>query len=181
MLHRTKKFSRSLILSIVTIIVLSVCLFITTFALTYSMVAVEDNIFATAAVNINLNDGKSVINRSLFEPGATLCEEFFIENESTCDVYYKLYFTNVSGGLADTLIVEIKDDDRVLFSGTPNELTRNRVSAASDALKLNEKRVLKIYFHFPEMSGNDAQGEFLNFDFAADAVQVKNNADKKFD
>ncbi len=177
------KTAKRLTLSVVIIILLCICLTVTTFALVYSMVAVENNLFVTGTVQINLNDGNPVIQEGefLFEPGMTVKKDFFIRNESTCDVYYKLYFQNVSGGLADVLEVKICDGDTVLFAGTPAELNRQSVVAANDLLKLGEKRELQIYFHFPEGAGNAAQGLYLSFDFAAEAVQAKNNPDKVFE
>ncbi len=175
--------SQRLTASIVAIILLSICLCVTTFALTYSIVAVENNLFITGSVKINLNDGVPVIQEHefLFEPGMTVKKDFFVQNESSCDVYYRLYFQNVEGGLADHLQIKICDGDKVLFSGTPNELNRENVGAADDVLHLNEKRELQIYFHFPVDAGNEAQGMYLTFDLAADAVQTKNNLDKSFE
>lgn len=167
---------------IFTIVLLSICLIITTFALVWATVTVENNLFATGIVKINLNDGMPVIEEHeyLFEPGMTVEKEFFIENLSTWDVYYKLYFENVDGGLADVLEVQLIDGDSVLFSGKMADLTRESAGAADNALLLNEKRVLKIRLHFPEGSGNEAQNLFLSFDIRADAVQTKNNPDKLF-
>ncbi len=177
------KTAKRLTASFAIIVLLCVCLAVTTFALVYSMVSVEDNLFVTGTVKINLNDGEPVIrdNEFLFEPGMTVKKDFFVENQSSCDIYYKLYFENVSGGLADYLEVKICDGDKVLFEGTPAELSKAKVMAADDILHLNEIRELQIYFHFPENIGNEAQNLFLNFDFAAQAVQVKNNTDKTFD
>ena len=42
---------------IIAVIVLAVCLVVTTVALAYSIVSVRDNTFATGGVRINLNDG----------------------------------------------------------------------------------------------------------------------------
>ncbi len=177
------KTAKRLTASVAIILVLSCCLAITTFALVYSMVSVEDNLFVMGTVQINLNNGKPVIEEHefLFEPGMTVKKDFFVKNESSCDIYYKLYFQNVSGGLADVLEVKICDGDKVLFEGTPSELNRAVVGAADDVLRLNEKRDLQIYFHFPEEAGNEAQNLYLSFDFSADAVQVKNNTNKEFD
>ena len=88
---------------IVAVIVLAVCLVVTTVALAYSMISVRDNTFATGGVRINLNDGEPVIrpDEFLFEPGMTVKKDFFIENDSTGTVYYRLYFAGVSGDLAD--------------------------------------------------------------------------------
>ncbi len=182
-MQKQNKTAKRLTASVVIIILLCICLAVTTFALVYSMVSVDDNLFVTGTVQINRTDGKPVIkdNEFLFEPGMTVKKDFFVKNESSCDIYYRLYFQNVSGGLADVLEVKICDGDKVLFEGTPAELNRTAVGAADDILRLNEIRELQIYFHFSEEAGNEAQNLFLNFDFAADATQVKNNVNKEFD
>ncbi len=170
-------------ISILLIILLALGLAVTTFALAYSSVSVENNLFITGKVQINLNDGTPIIreNEFLFEPGMTVKKDFFLQNESICDVYYKLYFQNVTGGLAEILEVKICAGDKVLFKGTPASLKRENTLAAEDILRQNERRDLQIYFHFPEEWGNETQNLRLGFDFAADAVQVKNNADKSFE
>ncbi len=177
------KTARSLTASVLIILALSICLCITTFALVLSMVSVEDNIFSTGTVKINLNDSKPIIEEHefIFEPGMTVKKEFFIENESSCDVYYKLYFQNVEGGLADILQIKICDNDKILFEGTPRTLNLKNSQAADDILKLNERREFQIFFYFPTDAGNEAQGLNLSFDLAADAVQTKNNPNKNFD
>ena len=105
------KTAKRLTGGIIAIIVLAVCLCITTFALVYASVSVENNLFHTGGVKINLNDGKPVIREHefLFEPGMTVVKDFFIENDSTWEVYYRLYLDNVSGGLSRVLTVTIKD------------------------------------------------------------------------
>ena len=99
------KTAKKLTGSIITVIILSLCLCITTFSLVWATISVDNNLFRTGSVKINLNDGKPVIEEHefLFEPGMTGKKDFFIENESSCDIYYKLYFDNVDGGLADVL------------------------------------------------------------------------------
>lgn len=176
---RTKK---KLNAGIISIVLLSVALCLVTFALGYQTVAVEGNRFQMGSIKINLNDGKSIINEHeyLFEPGMTVEKEFFIENKSTWDVYYKLYFKNVEGGLADVLNVDILYGDKRLFSGTMRNLTRENVGAADDILKLNERRTLKVRFHYPESAGNDTKNQLLSFDLCADAVQTKNNPERLF-
>ena len=79
------KTTKKLTGGIVTIIVLAVCLCVTTVALVRATVSVDNNLFHTGSVKINLNDGKPVIQEHefLFEPGMTVKKDFFIENEST--------------------------------------------------------------------------------------------------
>lgn len=146
---KENKTAKKLTGSVIAIVVLVVCLCITTLALVYSTVAVENNLFQTGEIKLNLNDGKPVIEEHeyLFEPGMTVEKNFFLENQSTDDVYYRLYFDNVEGGLADILDVTIRDGDTVLYSGKASALTKEQVSAADDILKLNERRELIISFH----------------------------------
>lgn len=176
------KTARKIRAGIITIILLSICLAVTTFALVYSIVEVDDNVFVTGSVRINLNDGKPVIeeNEFIFEPGVTVEKTFFLENESTCDVYYRLYLENIEGGLAGVLDVTIKDGDTVIASGKASELVRENAKAADDILKMGERKELTIIFHFPEDAGNASQGLYLYFDLSADAVQTKNNPDGEF-
>lgn len=182
-MNNKNQTAKKLTASIITIIIFSICLCITTFALVWASVSVENNLFHTGSVKINLNDGKPVINEHefIFEPGMTVKKDFFIENQSTWDVYYKIYLNNVMGGLADVLEITIKYGDKLLFSGVASELGRLDVGAADDILRVNERRMLTVYFHFPEEEGNSAQNLTLAFDMCADAVQTKNNPDKQFD
>lgn len=182
-MKRSSKTKKRLKGSIAAVIVLAICLCITTYAIVWASVSVNENVFQTGKVQINLNDGKPVIEEHefLFEPGMTVQKNFFIENESTCEVYYKLYFTNAEGGLADILEITITDGDKTLYRGTAAELNRTAVSAAENSLGLNERRDLMISFHYPENADNRGQACTLTFDLCADAVQTKNNPQKLFD
>lgn len=169
--------------SVLAVVILSLCLCVTTFALVYSTAAVENNLFRTGRVRINLNDGRPVIEEHefLFEPGMTVEKEFFIENQSTWDVYYKLYFEDIEGGLADVLEVSVRDGEKLLLDGKLSDLTRDKAGAADDILGLNERRNLKLSFRFPQQAGNGTQRLYLTFTMGADAVQTKNNPDRRFD
>ena len=168
---------------IVIIVILIACLVVTTLALVYAAVSVKNNLFHTGEVEINLNNGEPVIREHefFFEPGMTVEKEFFIQNESTWDVYYKIYLDNISGGLADVLNITIKNADKTLYSGTANELTRKDVIAADDILKIGERRNLTVIFYFPKDKGNEAQNLDLEFTICADATQTKNNPNRLFD
>lgn len=167
---------------IIVVVFLTICLCITTFALVYTSVSVENNLFHTGEVNINLNNGNPIIREHefLFEPGMTVKKDFFIENNSTRDVYYRIYFDNISGGLADVLEISVKDGDKVLYSGTANELTRANVIVADDTLGIGQRKNLTAYFCFPEEMGNVAQSLDLTFTVCAEATQTRNNPNKLF-
>ena len=70
---------------------------------------------------------------------------------------------------------------KMLYQGTASELTKNKVIAADDELKINEKRTLRVSFVFPEEAGNIEGDPVLTFDLCADAVQTKNNPNRLFD
>ena len=182
-MNKQKQIRKKLTASVVTMVILAFGLCVTTFALVYSIVTVDNNRFQTGTVKINLNGGKPVIedHEFLFEPGMTVEKDFFLENQGTWDVYYKLYLDNVEGGLADVLDVAIRDGDTVLYSGKAVDLQKEQIGAADDILKLNERRELTITFHYPEEGGNSGQAQYLSFDLKADAVQTKNNPQRLFD
>lgn len=171
-----------LVRSISAVVVLALGLCVTTFALVYSAVAVDNNRFGTASVEINLNDSKPVISEDefLFEPGMTVEKEFFVQNNSTVDVYYKLYFENVEGELAEFLEITVKDADNELFSGKAADFVKDKAKADEAVLGAAEKRVLTISFHMPDDVENDAMGKALSFTMGASAVQAKNNPDRLF-
>lgn len=177
------KTAKRLTGGIIAIVALAVCLCITTFALVYASVSVENNLFHTGKVKINLNDGKPVIREHefIFEPGMTVKKDFFIENDSSWDVYYRIYLENVSGGLKDVLEITVKDGDRALYSGTASELTQQNVTAADDTLKIGQKRNLTVYFHFPGDKCNETQNLDLTFTMCTEATQTKNNPNRLFD
>lgn len=173
---------KKLTVCIVIIVILAMCLCVTTFALVYSIVSVDENIFKTGTVEINLNDGNPIITEKefLFEPGMRVKKDFFIENESSDDVYYKIYFDNITGGLARVLDVKILDKETgiSLYSGKAKDLIRENCDSAE--LLLNEKRTLTAEFHYPEESGNETPNMSLTFDMCAVATQKKNNEGREF-
>lgn len=178
-----KSITRRIKLSIFTAVLLSVLLCVTTYALYYATVSVEGNTFKTGNVKIDLNGGNPVIkeNEYLFEPGMTVEKQFYLQNKSSDSVYYKIYFANMVGGLADILDVTILDGETELYKGKPAELTRDSVLPVDKALAKDERKDLTIRFYFPTESLNSTQNLELRFDLCADAVQTKNNPDKLFD
>lgn len=177
------KLGRRLSGGIGILLLLALCLCISSVALFYAGVSVKDNLFRTGNVSLNLNDGKAVIQEHefLFEPGMTVEKQFFVRNDSSCEVYYKLYFDNIEGGLADVLVITISCGDKTLYSGTASELSKEQCAAADDVLRLREYREFTIVFHYPENAGNRTQNLALSFDLCAQAVQTNNNPDKEFE
>ncbi len=182
MKHNNSPQTKQLVLSIVIILFITCLLFITTYALFEQISKAENNYFKTGIVEINLNDGKPIIEKHeyIFEPGMTVEKDFFIQNESTWAVYYKIYLDNVEGDLANAIEVSILHDNEVLYTDKAINFTRENAPVAKDVLLIDERRNLKIRFHYPKDASNDFQNQYFAFDLCADAVQEKNNPDKKF-
>ena len=180
-MNRNKNISKMFAINIITIVILFLCLCVTTYAATRKSASAEGFV-QTGEVQININDGIPVIKKDdvLFEPGMTIKKNFFVKNEGSCDVYFKVYLDNVSGELADILNIKILDGTSVLFDGTPNQFTEFNTSVAENILKENEKKDLTIVIHYPEICDNLGQGYNLTFDLCAKAVQSKNNVNKDF-
>ncbi len=175
---------KRLSISIAALIALCLCLCITSFALGMAVYEVKNNSFQTGGIEIDLNDGKPIITAEefLFEPGMTVEKPFYIQNNGTWAVYYKLYFSQVSGNLGDVLDVTILDEEGTeLLSGKLSALTEKNVPAVENELTIGERQNLVVRFHFPEEEGNAYQGGSLRFELSAIAVQTKNNPDKEFD
>ena len=174
--------NKKLQINVVTLIFLCLGLCITSFALSYTVIKIENNYFKTGEIKINLNDGKSIINENdhLFEPGMTVEKNFFIKNDGAEPIYYKLNFTGVSGELSKAIVVTILDKNRFeLISGRICEFETDKELIGS--LGRYEKQDLIARFHFPEYEGNKYNGASLEFKMSAIAVQTKNNPDKNFE
>ena len=173
---------KKLQINVVTLILLCLGLCITSFALSYTVIKIENNFFRTGEIKINLNDGKAIINENdhLFEPGMTVEKNFFIKNNGAEAIYYKLNFTGVSGELSKAIVVTILDANRLeLVSGKVYEFENDKELIGS--LSGYEKQDLIARFHFPENEGNEYKGASLQFKMSAIAVQTKNNPNKDFE
>ncbi|MBQ3611542.1 MAG: hypothetical protein IJA01_04660 [Firmicutes bacterium] len=180
-----KDTKKKLIINASTLIILCIGLCVASFAAALLLLEVRDNTYQTGGIAIDLNGGEPVITEDefLFEPGMTVEKEFYIQNNSTWDVYYKLWFTNVSGSLADALEVTVKDaDGNILGQGVLSQLTPDNVPLVNDdTLAIDQKKTMKIIFHFPEEKGNIYQGDRTEFQLNAISVQTKNNPDKEYE
>jgi hypothetical protein len=175
----TKKMS----ISITVLVLLIVGLVTISFGLAYTIIKMENNSFQTGNIAIDLNNGEPVImaDEFLFEPGMTVEKPFYIQNNGTWAVYYKLYFDQVDGDLGDVLDVTILDNGgAALLTGKLSALTRESASPLEDVLETGERQDLKVRFHFPEEAGNAMQSGSLSFELSAITVQTKNNPDKAY-
>ena len=216
---------KKLIISIIIIIILMVCFITSTFALINNKVTVEDNEFQTGIVDIQISELKPIYSKEfdpqysdlepsqlenftkfLFEPGMLAAYTFSITNNSTTDVYYRLYLDiqedeetdELEGDLADVIeiTITIDDDDNdssndaILFSNViASDLSKDSINDddfikdnpnSIDELEKGESKSYKIYFHYPSDSNNSGQDKTLSFKLSVEATQTKNNTNKEF-
>ena len=177
-----QKLRKKLKIMVMTVILLSLGLVCTSYALASSIVKIRTNQFTMSmGVELELNDGKSVVDMSdvVFEPGGTYTSTFPISNLSGFDVWYRISFANVEGELKDYVSVKVTEEDgTVLCDGLISKLTAANVSVSS--LAAGEEKNLKIEFYFSKDAGNIHQGETVAFNIKADATQKQNNSNKDF-
>ena len=217
--NNMKKFT----ISIIIVIILMVCFITSTFALINNKVTVEDNEFQTGIVDIQISELEPIYSKEfdpqysdlepsqlenftkfLFEPGMLAAYTFSITNNSTTDVYYRLYLDiqedeetdELDNGLADLLEVTVTiddtddnpDNDTVLFSNVKaSELSKDSIDDfikdnpnSVDELEEGKSKSYKIYFHYPSESNNSGQDKSLSFKLSVEATQTKNNTNKEF-
>ena len=177
-----QNLKKKLTVMIVTVVLLSLGLAITSFALASSIVSIRNKRFSMSmGVELTINDGKPVVDVTdmVYEPGGTYVSEFPIANLGTFDVWYRVFFTDVNGALKDYITVTIKEaDGTVLCKGTMSELSSDKVAVSS--LAAGEEKTLTIEFYFPSEAGNATQGQSVSFNITANATQKQNNPNKDF-
>lgn len=167
--------------------------FLTSFYLALDSISVTlgNNVFATESMDIGiLGNGQSneikftnyTEGVNFVEPGMKLIGSFEVKNASTFAVYYRLRFTEVSGGLADVMQATIKTENNEILCGpcTVNELTdKSRFDVKE--LGAGSSLALKLELYFPEGTGNEAQDKTLSCKLTADMTQKRNNPNKYFE
>ncbi len=177
--------NKKLQVNVVTLILLCLGLCITSFAISYTVIKIENNYFSTGEIKINLNNGEAIIDEEdpLFQPGTTVEKKFFIKNNGAEAIYYKLNFTSVIGDLSEVIEVTILDKNNIeLASGSIREFEHDKELLGS--LSGFEKQDLVARFHFPkgeENEYNEYKDTSLQFEVSAIAVQKKNNFNKEFE
>ena len=170
------------------VILLAAGFLMTSFALIRVSQEVKENEFQTGTVKLNINDGLPVIDADdleeefrRLEPGMQVRKTFFVENLSSGPVYYRVYLDKVEGTLAEILDIRIQDGETVLCCGKARELTRSAVLEKGElGTGENARKELTIWFIYPKEAGNETQDRSMTFELCADAVQMKNNPDRRF-
>ena len=188
--RKEKSLEARLAWSVVTIVILSLCLCVTSLAVVYAILSVSNNIFTTAKFDIELYNADDVLEGTVIsegdvriEPGATFKKEFSIVSKCSVDAYFRVYFDKVSGALADSVEMKITDDaDNVIYDWSViSDMLKKDAVAADRIIEPLERVKLYIWVRMPETIGNEAMTEELCFDICVDAVQHRNNENAEFE
>ena len=95
-------------------------------------------------------------------------------------MWYKIYFANIQGELADELEAVIYDGQKEVWSGNIKELNEASVIAAEESLAPGQKKNLILKLHLPKVKDNNVQDLRMSFDVLSEAVRTKNNPGKLF-
>ncbi len=182
---RAKQTKRLAIFRAILLIILIIMLAATTYALVNLALTakVDSNVFEMAKLEISVNDDQLVFDEDTWiEPGTPLTREMTITNESEGDVgiYYRLYLTNLEGGLEDAMEFSIYNGGKLLYEGRAADLTLDNPCVDSDALPGGQTRTLTFVASLPDRDDVVYSGR-LEFDIQVDAVQERNNPDIAFE
>lgn len=81
-----------------------------------------------------------------------------------------MYLENVTGSLPAVLNFEIYDGDKLLFSGSAQDLKRENPCVGDEPLEVGETRTLTAVVKMAEGAGNAYQNGDMAFDVTVDAV-----------
>lgn len=156
----------------------------TTVAIAANQVTLGNNIFQTGVLKVTLNDDKPVFDQDiLLEPGMMVQQKFTISNEGSVDAYYRLWFDEIDGDLAEELEIEIKEGKRRIFEGSFEDIMEETetVYANTSTLNANETKEMTIIILLPEEAKNNMQGKTVSFRLNFDATQKDGNISKEFE
>lgn len=152
------KLKKSLSIIIILTLYLGLLIFFTAYASTKD-----------AVHRINLNDGEPVIEElsATFMPGDTIKRKFFIENEGSTKLDYRLYFDGVEGSLKDILEFTIKSGEDTLMTGKMKDYIKRKNLRKTGTLEPKERDYLTIEFHFPKDADSSYETSSIEFDLKA--------------
>ncbi len=127
------------------------------------------------------SNGKPI---TLVEPGMTFRGDFCVVNDSTFDVYYRLYFSRLEGGLKDILQATILDKDTgdVIYGPVAlSSMESAETFPQGKILASHQSRDMILELYFPKDAGNEYQNQSLSCEINVDMTQVRNNDGQEYD
>lgn len=179
----SEKAKRKGQLLIAEIILLSVMLLITTYALFSNVASVNNNTFSAQGVSIEINNGERLFNEEnlLLQPGKS-CEKIFtVKNTGSADAYFQLFLENVAGNIVDAVNFEIcTSSNEIVYKNNAHDFTKANPYIHNVAIKAGQEIQLKMVVGMADGAGNTYQDSSIVFDVVAQSIQAKNNDSKVF-
>ena len=175
------KKSKNVLRRLVVMLLLIFLFSISTLALSFKSVTIENNLFKTGSVSVKLAEDMPLFDGVIFEPGMNIQREMVVSNEGSCGVYYRLYFTGFDEEISKALIVTLSDGTNTTYQGSL--LTEANISSekAMGYLDAGEEIMLQLTLSLPHTAGNVLQGDLQEFQININAVQAVNNPDQLFE
>lgn len=148
-------------------------------ALLATRASVRGNTFDTGTVSLDLNGGSPAFSdrSALLEPGRAVTEELAVANTGSAAVRYCIYLGNLQGSAVDDVEFAVLLGDAVLFSGTAEQFAQRGSCTSPTVLAPGQTETLVVSVHLREGAGNVRQGDGIEFDLCADAVQAANGGE----
>ena len=148
-------------------------------ALLATRASVRGNTFDTGTVSLDLNGGSPAFSdrSALLEPGRAVTEELAVANTGSAAVRYCIYLGNLQGSAVDDVEFTVLLGDAVLFSGTAEQFAQRGSCTSPTVLAPGQTETLVVSVHLWEGAGNVRQGDGIEFDLCADAVQAANGGE----
>lgn len=171
-------------------VALCVLLAATAYAFGYLFAEVRDNYFHTGTVDVDIafapaGDGSiDLFNPNVrYEPGMTVRGDFVVTNNSTDTegIWCRLYFSDLGGPLADVMEAKLYEGDTLLCSGPVREWKSPRFMPEPFLLAEKAEKRLTLELHYPELAGNETQGDTMTFALSVTATQRTANPGGQFE
>ena len=148
-------------------------------ALLATRASVRGNTFDTGTVSLDLNGGSPAFSdrSALLEPGRAVTEELAVANTGSAAVRYRIYLGNLQGSAVDYAEFTVLLGDAVLFSGNAEQFAQRGSCTSPTVLAPGQTETLVVSVHLQEGAGNVSQGDGIEFDLCADAVQAANGGE----
>ncbi len=183
--------NKRLILSTVAALAIIVALAGIGYAFYWLTLEVKDNYFHTGTIDVDIEFAPAVEGKVdlydqdvLYEPGMTVRGDFIVINNSTDEngIWYHLYFSHLSGSLADVMYARIYDGETLLMEGSVRDLASQ---LQTPLLHMpyqagGSTHTYTLELHYPEQAGNETQNGTLQYALSISATQRTENPDGRF-
>jgi len=125
-------------------------------------------------------DGETIFAETNLAPGATVEKTLTVKNNGFVNHSFAIATSNVSGDLADSIMLSPVVDGNIVWTKTINELSQLPEQSLTVLDSINPAEIVQVALkaEFLAGTGNDYQGKDLNFDiiFGTQEVEPASNS-----